>query len=462
MAVEKKELKDVSSGVRSVYQKAQDVLQKNSLDYGIELLKDIVKREPGFLDARAALRDAEKRKTATMGAFAKFMASLKVSKYTMKAKSSMGKKPLEAMAAAEDALAIIFNSNGLNLLADAAEAEGALFIAIDALNDVLELEPKNENNLKKLANLYEEAGDGRNVLKIRQMLSNMRPDDLEAQAAVRAAAALATMEQGKWNEEGSFQDKLKSKDESINLQKDEKIVRAADDVNEMIIRLEKSVAEGDTSIDLRRKLADLYQRAERHVDAINAFNWIVEKLGTLDPNIDKAIEKSNIAIGVMNVKHLTETGAPADQIAAAKKEIVDYRLSRAEDRVNTYPNDLQMRFDLAVLYWELKMVDKALEQFQVAQRNPQRRLSAITYLGRCFQAKGQYDMAVEQFNKAIGEMLVMDKEKMTALYFLGITYESLKDEAKAMDCFKQIYSANINFMDVAKRLDAFYAKNKPQ
>lgn len=42
MAIEKKSLRDVSSGVRAVYQKALDVISKGSEDYGIELLKGVV------------------------------------------------------------------------------------------------------------------------------------------------------------------------------------------------------------------------------------------------------------------------------------------------------------------------------------------------------------------------------------------------------------------------------------
>ena len=125
-----------------------------------------------------------------------------------------------------------------------------------------------------------------------------------------------------------------------------------------------------------------------------------------------------------------------------------------------YPNDTQYRYELAVIYWEYSQIDHALEQFQIAQKNPQRRLNAIVYIGRCFHAKSQLDMAVEQFTKAIGEMLIMDKEKMEALYYLGVTFETMGEDAKALDCFKQIYSANVNFLDVAKRIEAGYAKQR--
>jgi len=413
------------------------------------------------VDARAALRGAEAKKAATMGGFAKFIASIKLNKYIFKGKSALSKKPLEAMAAAEDAIALNPKSAaGFNLLAEAAEAAGARFIAIDALESLKTMDPDNEDNLNNLAALYEKDGQGTKVLQIRQILANKHPDDLNAQAALRSAAALATMSENRWNEEGSFQDKMKSKDESVQLEREDRIVRAADDVADMIVYYEKLVAEGDSSIDNRRKLAELYQRGNRHEEAIKAFNWVVEKIGNLDPAVDKSIEKSTVAIGIAKAEALKASGAPQAQVDAAFSEVSSYRLSRAEDRVKNYSNDTQLRFELAVLYWEFEMVDKALEQFQIAQKNPQRRLSAIVYLGRCFHSKGQLDMAVEQFNKAISEMLVMDKEKMEALYYLGLVFDSMGQNSKALDCFKQIYSANVNFMDVAKRIEAGYAKQK--
>lgn len=459
MAIVRKELRDVSANMRSAFQKAQDVLRKNNIDYGVELLKNIVQREPGFIDARAALRDAERRKAGAMGAFAKIMANIKGNLAIVKGKTLVSKKPLEAMSCAEDVLALYFKfPPALNLLAEAAEAAEANFIAIEALEAIKEFDPDNEANLDNLARIYEKDGQGGKVLQIRQFIASKKPDDLEAQAALRAAAALATMEKGKWNEEGSFQDRLKSKEDAVAMEKEDRIVRASDDVKEMIGRYEKMVADGDNSTDNRRKLAELYQRDNRHEDAIEALNWIVNAMGTLDPSIDKAIEKSTVAIGMAKAESLKNSGASEAQASAATDEVNSYRLGRAEERVKNYPNDLQLRYELASIYWEFGMVDNALEQFQLSQRNPQRRLSSMVYLGRCFHEKGQFDMAVEQFSKAVSEMVAMDKEKMNALYYLGVTYEAMGDAQKAMDCFKQIYSANVNFLDVAERMKKFYAK----
>ena len=101
-------------------------------------------------------------------------------------------------------------------------------------------------------------------------------------------------------------------------------------------------------------------------------------------------------------------------------------------------------------------VDDALQQFQIAQKNPHRRLTALVYLGRCFHKKGQNDIAVEQFEQAIKGLLAMNKEKMDALYHLAITYEAMDDKEKAAATFKQIYQANVTFRDVAERMENLY------
>ena len=49
-------------------------------------------------------------------------------------------------------------------------------------------------------------------------------------------------------------------------------------------------------------------------------------------------------------------------------------------------------------------------------------------------------------------MISMDRQKMDALYFLGLTYENTNNIEKAMECFKQIYRANIKFRDVSDRI----------
>ena len=67
-------------------------------------------------------------------------------------------------------------------------------------------------------------------------------------------------------------------------------------------------------------------------------------------------------------------------------------------------------------------------------------------------------MAIEQFTKAIGEMVMMDNQKMEALYHLGSTYDLLGKKEEALECFKSIYQANVKYRDVAERINKSYTK----
>jgi hypothetical protein len=68
-------------------------------------------------------------------------------------------------------------------------------------------------------------------------------------------------------------------------------------------------------------------------------------------------------------------------------------------------------------------------------------------------------MAIEQFEKAVGEMPVMDKDKMNAVYFQGLVYEEMGQKERAVACFKDIYQTDIKYRDVGKRIEAFYQKS---
>lgn len=463
MAIEKKTVAEVSAGARNVYQKAASVFAKNSVEYAIELLKSVVQKEPGFIEARNMLRDAERRYSASLGGFARFIASFKQMPWVTKGRSVLKKNPELALAYAEEALAHNFLARGpLMLLVDAGKACEAPFIQMEGLEGIVELDDKNEANMKTLAEVYEANGEGAKVLRIRQMIAAKHPDSLEAQANLRAAAALASMEQNKANARNGRGGMYKKTDATSDLLRDDRIVRSEEDIRKMIEYYEGLIANGDTSIDNRRKLAEFYQRVSEFQKTIDTYKWIVERLGTLDPNIDKAIEFCTISLMKQKIEKLKAENASQDQIDAITTEINAYRLERAEDRIKTYPNDTLIRYEAAVVYWDLGNVEKALEQFQLAQRNPHKRLSAIAYLGRCFAAKEQYDMAVEQFEKAVKEMPTMDDLKMETVYHLGVTYDAIGESDKALSCFKDIYAVNVGYEDVGKRIDDYYAKKRAE
>ena len=120
MALEKITMKDLPQAYRTAFTRAQEVIRNGSYEYGVELLKDILKARPGFWEAREAIRDAQREKTEHLGGFGKFLAGFAMNKFLIKGKALLKKSPLEALQCAEEALSKLYSIPGLKLAADAA------------------------------------------------------------------------------------------------------------------------------------------------------------------------------------------------------------------------------------------------------------------------------------------------------------------------------------------------------
>jgi tetratricopeptide (TPR) repeat protein len=110
------------------------------------------------------------------------------------------------------------------------------------------------------------------------------------------------------------------------------------------------------------------------------------------------------------------------------------------------------RFDLAVLYMKTGNLQGAIEQFQKAVSQPQRRVAALNYLGQCFSQLGMVDLAIDQYVRAIEELPTMDSMKKELIYNLGLAYETLGDHDKAISEYKKIAAVDFGFKDVKDKI----------
>jgi tetratricopeptide (TPR) repeat protein len=102
----------------------------------------------------------------------------------------------------------------------------------------------------------------------------------------------------------------------------------------------------------------------------------------------------------------------------------------------------------------MKNYDGAIAAFQIAVRDPGLEVEGATMLGQCFTAKGQYDLAVEQYNRAISNRPQLDSTGMQLHYLLASALELMGDKEQALKIYKKLYSNDISFRDVAQKVDA--------
>ncbi|MDD5697688.1 MAG: tetratricopeptide repeat protein [Victivallaceae bacterium] len=458
--MEVKTLQDVTAAVRELYNRATAAGRKRNWDYAIELLLSILAKEPALIPARQELRKYESEKSDQMGFFKRTLVQLKASLKMPQIKVTAKKDPFKAIRQYEKLLGeYLYNKLVLNALADAAVAREAFFIGIEALEIVRSKFPNNEANLRKLAEYYKETKDGMAYLRIFQEIANRHPGNLQIESELRAAAAFSTMHKANWEKEGSTQEKVVDREAALAEQIAEGTLHDANQAEVLVKKYTKELEKRESS-DTRRRLAEAYSMLKQYDKAIEQLNLIQEKLGVMDPAIDKLIETAYLANIDAGIKELSERPeqyeTPEKQIADLREHRAQYRFKRAFNRVETYPNDTQLRYELALLYFERNDFDHALEEFQKARRNPQRKRSCIVYIGRCLENKNQLDMAVDQFTEALAEMPEMSGDKMETLYYLALAYEALEQNDKALECFKDIYQTNVNYKDVGERIKKHY------
>ncbi|MBO4633120.1 MAG: tetratricopeptide repeat protein [Lentisphaeria bacterium] len=462
MAIEKVHFNKLPAGLKNIYTKAEDLIKKNqNYAYGITLLNDLVKAVPGFSEARTLLRFAEKENAKNVAGFAKFIGTVKSSLAVCKGKMKM-KKPLEALNCAEDAIASCYCTQSLYFLYQIALSLEETELAIDALERVYELNPDNEATINELIGLLEDVpGHAARILQLRQKIVSLHPKDLKAQTALRAAAAAATMEMNAEKAAENEKEKVAKRDNGTNapdlsdLEKGDRIIRSEDDIKEMIRRYEQVVESGGGTVDVLRKLAEFYQKANMHEKAIETFQKLSEKQGVADITVDKAIEKSTVAMANEQLREMEDSGASEEELAEARKSILQYQIDCAKQRIANFPNDLILRYELGTLYFDADMFAEALPEFEESAKNPQRKEIALTYVGRCCAALKQFDRAVQIFKELLEDMSFMNTQKRRTLYYLGVTFEQMNDSASAYDCFKQIYDSNAKYMDVAEKVKKY-------
>ena len=465
MAIEKIHVNKLPAGLKNIYAKAEDLIKKNNnYAYGIALLNDLVKAVPGFAEARELLRDAEKQNARNVAGLAKLTGQIKASIAVFQGKMAMKKKPMDALSFAEDAIAACYCEKSLYFLYEVAKAIDEMEMAIDALERVYELKEDNEAIINELIALLDGVpGHATRILQLRQKLVAMHPRDLKAQTALRAAAAAATLEQNEMNaKKKEEQDKVSTRDNGTNapdlsdLERGDRIIRSEDDIKEYIRRYEQVIESGNGTVDILRKLAEYYQKVNMHEKAIETYQKLSEKQGGVtDITVDKAMEKSNVALANQQIQEMVDSGASEEEIAKAKQDLLQYQVDCAKKRIADFPNDMALQYELAILYFDAGMYAEAVPVFQEAAKLPQRKEISLTYMGRCYTALQQYDKCEKVFKTMLEGMNFMDNQKMRALYYLGCNYEQMQNMDAAKDCFKQIFDANPKYMDVAEKMKQF-------
>lgn len=451
------------------FERAKTVHQTGSYEYAMQLWLQGLRFDPGSMSGlEGYFLSATQHADASGG---------KISKET--ARVFEGKTPVEKFLLAVLAWSMKIKDASLAVKATEAAAavdlgEATYWIGEKAL--VLsraEAKPKKDLFIRLMeafakVQAYDkaaEAGDG--ALKV-------DPSDGELSARVRNMSAQSTMARGGFDQTGQaggFRANVRDLEKQRQLEEAERIVKTEETIDRLIAAAEEAYRQNPHDLTAVANLAKRLRERGRPEDEEAAFKVLGkafeetkqfrfrQEMGDIRlRRAARALRRYRDAAEAQPEN--AEIAEKARQAAAQfqKMEIEEYRL-----RVEAYPTDLGLKFELGRRYFESGQYEEAIASLQEAQSDPKIRGQVLGMLGECFLKIGWLDEAVQTYRRAIevhGEMgapSVLLELKYGLMVALQEKAEKDRDLEAANEGFKlasAIAIQQISFKDVRARREA--------
>lgn len=446
---------DLAQKAQNFTNRGRQALESGRYDIAVDMLMEAVNAAPDVLETRKLLRAAQIanfKKNGKAGFGAKLgyiMARQKI--------MALVKKGEGAAAMAEAELLLKQNpldADNIEAAVKAAEAAGKADFAAITIEAAYECSNKDPALLERVATYYTMANRWDKARDCYQKLLELRPGDQNLLQKLKNTEARATMSAG-WEQtagkKGGFQNLIANKEQAAKLDAANKAMVVGDDAEAMIKDKLEQIEKEPKNMNARRALARIYIQNKRFYEAIQALEAAIEASGSMDPELDRMLSGTKVQYYDQQIAALKEQGDEegAINMEGEKNQFVFDDLAT---RVERYPNDLHLRYELGIQYYTYEYYDDALAHLQLAQKSPKDRLPTLYYMAMCFLAKGQADMAVMQLETAREGMSIMDDLKKKVVYQLGLCAQEAGDLEKAYNYYKEVYSSDIGFMDLSERM----------
>jgi tetratricopeptide (TPR) repeat protein len=458
-----KSLNELPRDLRGLYTRGHDALVRDTFDYAIDLFNQVLLREPGVYEVRKELRTAQQKKAGKSGGFFKKMLSnASSSPMVAKAQMALRKDPAEALHAVEQILNSDPQNNSAHRLA--VEAANALdmprtaLMSLEVLNRNL---PTDKNVAIQFAHALGALGESLRGERLLAELYRANPLDNDLAQALKDLSARKTLDEGGYEAladgTGSYRDILRNEKEAITLEQENRSVKVEDTAERLIAENETRLKTDPKNYKVLRNLAELWLQKQEFDTALGYYERIRAE-GANDPTLDKAIAETRLR----KLEHVISQLDPnsndyAETSARLRVEKQAFQLAEVQKRVERFPTDLQFRFELGQLYFQLGKYSESIQELQKSQANPNRRVASMNLLSQCFAKRKMFDLAARTLQNAIKEKVLFDEEKKDLIYNLGCVFESMGKKEEAVDQFKLIYEVDIGYRDVAAKVDAYYA-----
>ena len=443
------------------WKKGSEAMSKENWDYAIEMFGKSVMLVPDNLLYRQTLRGVERKKYGDNGSGAK-MAGLRLTKVKTRIKTSHLKKNWDAVdRAVEDGLKINpWEATLLFELGVAARERGFSEVATDAMRNAVANDTKNKMFARELAELLESRGDYSEASKIWQRLAKLDPTDAEARTKAMQVLTDNVIDRGGY--EGAETTRDAMADDEVAKRLGTATGGPADGPGQSEeADLVHQVRREPENVDHRLNLATFYRKSGKLEEAALTLKEALDISGGntgIRENLEDVeldLLRHNLNLARDKTTEEADNEEALRNVKALNGELIMREIEVFSSRVERYPNDLKMKFDLGTRFVKIKKYAQAIPLFQVCVKDNRLETGALASLGKCFIAEKKGKLAIRQFEKAVESINQIDEPDLykEIHYYLGRLLEEEGDKSTAEHHYTEVLAVDYEYKDALSRME---------
>ena len=218
--------------------------------------------------------------------------------------------------------------------------------------------------------------------------------------------------------------------------------------------------------ELVAELDDMEAPAEEHVQTQAPEPAVASSTSDTHAHLEQVFAEAN-ATPMAAITPPPTNGASHPPVATATPGTLEnlnqlsevFQEFRAElGEMGEEDEDLETHYNLGIAYREMGLLDEAIGEFQKVAKAVQKgkpfryEMNCSVMLGLSFMDKGEPKVASLWYKRALQVPDLEEESALALRYDLGLALESAGESDAALDSFRQVYAANIDYRDVADRI----------
>lgn len=288
-----------------------------------------------------------------------------------------------------------------------------------------------------------------------EYLIGRSPTDMTLKDDQRDLSGRLTIARGKYGDSGSFRDSLQDGDKQKLLHDGER-AKQGDQTMEALIAAARAEYEAEPTVPGKiNAYVHALLKPERKKEELLAIEVLMKAHQEL---VNYSFKSAADDIRLRQLRRQTrhwhqraqETGADDDkqQHRLAVMEESQAELDIFRERVDKYPTDLRLKYQLGKALVAVGEYDEAIPLLQEAQSDPRSRQRCRLMIGRSFFEKGAFAQAAEVLSEALEQSDAKDDDlAKNMLYWVARSFEGggKVDEARA--AFGKLLRMDYNYAD---------------